>query len=100
MPDAIEILDHIHILFNALEAALEGLPWFGEFKESLSASCLFFGDRKHIDRFVEVCQIPAGIAKGIRRLPHHLISWRWEVLEDIALGIIDMWPFFAILRPC
>ena len=40
-PDALGILDHWHILFNALKDGVEGLDWWPSFLEQLRAITSF-----------------------------------------------------------
>jgi hypothetical protein len=57
-PDCIEILDHLHIFWNAVENAIEALDFWKTFREMLSAVIALFGDSMHLKRFISKCDMP------------------------------------------
>ena len=94
-PNCWEILDHIHIIMNALQAGVERLSWWESFKEGLMCVVEVFGTNYHRDRFLMYCEVPSGMAAAFKRFKMRLISWRWEVLEIILDDCVDGWAFMA-----
>jgi hypothetical protein len=93
-PDAIGVMDHLHIMFNCLESAVTSLPWWVAFEELLKAVCVFFSAKDHRDRFVNLCLKPKGV-----RLSHWVhskhVDWRWEVLEAVLDDLFMVWKYLA-----
>ena len=94
-PDALGVLDHLHILFNALESAITALPWRAAFREQLCAILEVFGQKKHRDRFLEKCGLPGFLERRFKTFRVKRLTWRWEILEIILSDVLDSSPFLA-----
>ena len=77
-PNCWGMLDHLHILFNALESGIEKLPWWPEMLELLRSLCTFFGTKEHRDRFQAECLDEAHTTMSEGMPPAHE-DWRWEI---------------------
>ena len=98
LPDCMTIYDHLHIFQNALAAAIESLDWWASFREILVAFVSLFGTREHLERFLAHCPIPAWVKRQIRKFKQRVVSWRWELLEDVLLDLDDMWHAVAYFK--
>ena len=103
LPHALEILDHCHILMNALETAVKKLSWWQSMKETLSALCEFWGSRKHTSRLMKECGVPDRFSLLFKRFRFRVPDWRWEVLEAVCEDVTFVWPvmqYFDLAKMC
>lgn len=54
-PNPLSVPDHLHMVYNALEEAMETSDAWAPFEPLFREACSFFGDQPNRDRFVAVC---------------------------------------------
>ena len=84
------ILDHWHILFDALESAVTELEWWPTFVEHLRGVTELFAHIEHRDRFLAKC-LSKHNKKLLINFTHKHVDWRWEVLEEILEDVLESW---------
>ena len=97
LPFALQQVELLHIYFNALQHAIEGLeewPWFLPILRDLTKLC---GNRGLKDRLLNKCM--QGRPRYERHLIHSFegehIDWRWEVLEDVLVQMLECFPIIC-----
>ena len=90
-PMMLDLLDLLHILFNALESSSESMTWWDELEAQLRALCDVMGIRFHTERFKVVC-IPPGVRMQYSKMPR--LDMKWENLEKILTNILVCFEFF------
>ncbi|CAK0828340.1 unnamed protein product, partial [Prorocentrum cordatum] len=93
-PNALGMPESLHIMFNALQHAVEKLPCHKTFISDLRNIENFLADRSLRRLFVNTCLDDSLKSKFDHYSTVH-ISWRWEVL---AKALTELIPRFSILK--
>lgn len=100
LPSCLEHIGHKHVIFNALESAVESQHEWSEFKVGLAALLKLLGKRCNRERLIGSCMTGAGVTEAEKMLLNRcnnksIVDWRWEYLEDALYVVAEAFPVVA-----
>lgn len=96
LPNAFEVPAHQHIIFNALQTAIEKEPDWNYYLQKLRAVSKIVGHKACKARLLETCYkgAPAADRAQVEKYRYTHIDWRWEELEETVVGLSGVLPSF------
>jgi hypothetical protein len=82
------VLGHRHVIFNALEEAISGIPAWKAFEVQLRGITAFLSNRGLRQRFQLLCSLTVPVERMFDGWHKEHVSWRWEYLEDVLTPLM------------
>ena len=99
-PNALMMVGHLHVLFNALAEACKHLDVSEDFFATLAILCAFMSNVQLRRKFQATCVAGKAIKQRLDHFTKTHVDWRWEflgpALERIGYIIIPLAEHFAL----
>jgi hypothetical protein len=86
LPFALEFSGLLHIIFNAVQRAVENIYEWPMEERWIKANAKLMGVPDNKERLIERCFLgaPSEDRALLRKYLGHHVTWRWAQLEDVA----------------
>lgn len=94
LPNCLAMQGHLHMIGNALEAAITKCRFWSGFEGGLRAMLSFLNNRDLRKRFKKVC-LPPEHQHNLKRWNKELLDWRWQSLGDVCSALVPILPLLV-----